>query len=91
MHARHLGDPGPTDVLAFDLGEGAGAAGEVFVSVERARAVARELDLPPDRELALYVVHGCLHLCGYDDRRPADRQRMRSLERAVLERLGYRA
>jgi probable rRNA maturation factor len=89
LHHRHLGDPRPTDVMAFDLGEdGNGPAGEVYVSVERALAVARARDLAPERELALYLVHGVLHLCGHDDRRPADRRRMRAAERAVLARLG---
>jgi probable rRNA maturation factor len=90
LHGRWLGDPRPTDVLAFELGEtGQGPAGELYVSVDRARAVARALDLPPERELALYVVHGCLHLCGHDDRRARPRARMRAAERTVLARLGF--
>ncbi len=90
LHASHLGDPSPTDVMAFELGEeGGGAEGELYVSVERARAEARARDLAPERELALYVVHGCLHLCGFDDRRAGPRVRMRAAERAVLARLGY--
>ena len=92
LHRRTLGDPSPTDVLAFDLGQQeAGPAGEVYVSVERARAEARARGISPEGELALYVVHGCLHLCGHDDRRPAARARMRAAERAVLSRLGYSA
>ena len=90
LHGRHLGDPSPTDVMAFDLAEeGGGPAGEVYVSVERARAEARARDLAPERELALYILHGCLHLCGHDDHRPRARARMRAAERAVLARLGY--
>ena len=90
LHGQHLADPSPTDVLAFDLGErGAGPAGELYVSVERARAEARSRGLAPEGELALYLVHGCLHLCGHDDRRPRARARMRAAERAVLLRLGY--
>lgn len=89
LHGEHLGDPSPTDVMAFDLGEaGRGPAGELYVSVERARAVARERDLAPEAELLLYVVHGCLHLCGHDDHAPRARARMRAAERAVLARLG---
>jgi probable rRNA maturation factor len=88
LHGERLGDPSPTDVMAFDLGPGKGVAGEVYVSAERARRVSRERDEPPERELALYVVHGCLHLCGFDDRRPRDRARMRAAERSVLSRLG---
>lgn len=90
LHGRYLADPSPTDVLAFDLGQsGAGPAGELYVSVERARAEARTRDLAPEGELALYIVHGCLHLCGHDDREPGTRARMRAAERAVLSRLGY--
>jgi len=90
LHQTHLGDPSVTDVLTFDLGEtGGGAAAELYVSVERARAVARERGFDPERELALYLVHGCLHLCGFDDREPRKRARMRAAERAVLTRLGY--
>jgi probable rRNA maturation factor len=85
MHAAHLGDPRPTDVMSFDLGgEGGPVEGELYVSVERAALVARRRALVPRRELALYVVHGCLHLVGFDDRTPAQRRRMRAAERAVL-------
>jgi probable rRNA maturation factor len=90
LHARHLGDPRPTDVMAFELGEeGGGPGGELYVSVERARAEARARALAPEGELALYVVHGCLHLCGHDDHAPRARARMRAAERTVLARLGH--
>ncbi len=90
LHAETLGDPSPTDVITFDLGEeGGGPAGELWVSVERARTVAAERGVPVARELALYLVHGALHLCGFDDREDADRARMRAAEARVLEVLGY--
>ena len=90
LHGEWLDDPSPTDVLSFDLGEaGGGPAGELVVSVDCARRVATERDMPAGRELALYLVHGALHLCGFDDREPADRARMRSAERSVLAALGY--
>jgi probable rRNA maturation factor len=87
MHAEHLGDPTPTDVMAFDLGPGEGPEGELYVSVDRACAEAQRRELQPARELALYVVHGCLHLCGFDDHGEAPRRRMRRAERAVLAAL----
>ncbi|HEX6883300.1 MAG TPA: rRNA maturation RNase YbeY [Planctomycetota bacterium] len=89
LHARHLGDARPTDVITFDLTGGAGAEAELYVSVQRARAEARARGLAPERELALYLVHGCLHLCGFDDRAPRARARMRRAEAEVLGRLGY--
>jgi probable rRNA maturation factor len=93
LHRDWLGDPSPTDVLSFDLGSEAGEpeagpVGEVVASVECAVRVARERRLPAGRELALYVVHGTLHLCGYDDREPKARAHMRAAEAAVLTRLG---
>lgn len=88
MHADWLDDPTPTDVISFDLGGGAGGPmGELYVSTERARAVARRRGLDVVREHLLYVVHGTLHLCGHDDRKPRDRARMRRAEGTVLARL----
>jgi probable rRNA maturation factor len=90
MHGEWLGDGSPTDVISFDLGEDEpGPVGELYVSAERARAVAAERGLDERRELALYVVHGALHLCGFDDHEPAERERMRAAEAIVLGSLGY--
>jgi probable rRNA maturation factor len=89
LHERFLGDPAPTDVLAFDLGDDGGPAGEVVVSVDRARDLAAERGVGLDRELALYLVHGALHLCGHDDHDEAERAAMRRAEAAVLAGLGF--
>ncbi|MCB9908684.1 MAG: rRNA maturation RNase YbeY [Planctomycetes bacterium] len=90
MHAEFLGDPSPTDVISFDLGdEGPGPVGELYVSVDCARRVAAERGVPVERELALYLVHGTLHLCGWDDHDPEDRAEMRQAEALVLGRLGF--
>ena len=90
LHGRFLGDQGPTDVMSFDLGEDTpGPGGELYVSLERAGARARERGVAVERELALYVVHGALHLCGYDDHEPEDRAAMRVAERAVMDELGF--
>lgn len=90
LHDEYLDDLTPTDVMAFDLGsEGGGPAGELYVSVDCARRVAAERGVAVQRELALYVVHGCLHLCGFDDHEDGDRARMRAAERELLRELGY--
>jgi probable rRNA maturation factor len=90
LHALHLGDPSTTDVITFDLSdEVTGPAGEIYASAVRARNVARDRGVPKRRELALYVVHGVLHLCGHDDRSRADRTRMRAAETKVLRGLGW--
>ena len=91
LHGEFLDDPSPTDVMSFALGDGPGPWGEVVVSVDCALRVAKERGVEPARELSLYVVHGTLHLCGFDDIEDADREAMRAAERAVLERLGLGA
>lgn len=90
LHERHLGDPGATDVITFDLGdEGEGPVGELYVSVERARDRAARRGVAVQRELTLYVVHGALHLCGFDDHAEAERERMRGAEARIMELLGF--
>ena len=74
----------PTDVLSFDYGDG---ELEVIVSVERAVAVAEQYRNTASRELALYIVHGILHLHGHDDLTPAQRRQMRAAERRLLAQL----
>jgi probable rRNA maturation factor len=91
LHRCFLGDDTPTDVMAFDLADGGlGPAAEIYASVTCARRVARARGVSAARELALYLVHGALHLCGHDDHRTADRRRMRRAERRILTALGYR-
>jgi probable rRNA maturation factor len=90
VHREFLGKDTTTDVISFRLdgdrpGEHDTTFGEVVVSVDTALREARRRKLPPDRELALYAIHGTLHLVGFDDHSPADRRRMRRVERRYLE------
>jgi probable rRNA maturation factor len=98
VHRRWLGLPGPTDVITFDLSAGTAGppqagvlAGDIVVSTETARRMARAVGWTPRQELAYYVVHGLLHLTGYDDHAPADRRVMRARERAVMKACGLPA
>ncbi|MBU0618538.1 MAG: rRNA maturation RNase YbeY [Planctomycetes bacterium] len=97
LHRRFLGRPGPTDVLSFDLDTDRRRGfieGEVVVcaDVARRRAARRSRSLQAARaELALYVVHGILHLAGYDDQTPAGFRRMHAREDELLSELGLGA
>jgi probable rRNA maturation factor len=62
----------------------------VVASAECAERVALELGHPPESELFFYVCHGLLHLCGWDDAAPENRERMLARQRVYLERLGMR-
>lgn len=64
--------------------------GEIVVSAETARRRAPEFGWTAHNELTLYLVHGVLHLCGYDDTSPSEVKLMRRRELEVLERLGLR-
>jgi probable rRNA maturation factor len=84
VHARWFGDPTPTDVISFLVDDTA----ELVVSVATARRVARAHGHAVRAEVALYVVHGLLHVLGHDDTTPRARVRMRAAECEVLQRLG---
>ena len=89
LNQQFLGHEGPTDVLSFVLDSGEGwLEGEVVVSADTAERQAPQFGWPAHDELLLYIVHGMLHMVGYDDRTPRQRSAMRRQERACLERIG---
>ena len=89
LNRQYLQHDYPTDVLSFLLEqEGPRLEGEVIVSADTAIRVARQLDWPPADELLLYVVHGTLHLVGYDDLEAHLLADMRDAERRVLAQFG---
>ncbi|HRI83755.1 MAG TPA: rRNA maturation RNase YbeY [Opitutaceae bacterium] len=87
LHAEFLADPTTTDVITFEGNPALGFAGEICVSVDTAAGYARRHRGKFSRELLLYVVHGWLHLAGYDDRQPAKKRRMRAAEARALRLL----
>lgn len=100
LNEQHLKHRGPTDVLTFDLtdepvesgrrsAEGSsGVHAEIVVSVDAARREAARRGHDVMAELALYVVHGTLHLLGHDDHRRVDAERMHTEEDVILTGLG---
>jgi probable rRNA maturation factor len=90
LNLKHLHHDWPTDVISFVLSEPdePELAGEVIVSAEMAAATASESAADARAELSLYMIHGLLHLCGYDDRRDEDTKLMREREAEALAREG---
>jgi probable rRNA maturation factor len=90
LNKRYLDHDEPTDVLSFPLSEpnAKKLAGELVIGVEVAQAQARERGHDVRQELALYVIHGLLHLCGYDDKTDEAAREMRQRERHYLAALG---
>ncbi len=90
LHASFLGDPSATDVITFAGTPAFRHAGEICVSADAAFSFAAGHRRGFSEELALYVVHGWLHLAGHDDRQAASRRRMRAAEARALSLLRAR-
>ena len=89
LNRRFLDHDWPTDVLSFVLDERDGhLEGEVVLSADTAATSARECGWPATDEQLLYVIHGMLHLVGYDDKSEAEAQAMRAAEQFYLRECG---
>lgn len=90
LNKRFLNHDEPTDVLSFPLSDAHARklAGELVVGVEVAKEQAQQRGHDVHAELTLYVVHGLLHLCGYNDKTADDARKMRERERHYLGELG---
>jgi probable rRNA maturation factor len=84
IHADFLEDPTTTDVITFEGNPKLGSAGEICVSADTAAHYATEHGHNFSDELTLYVVHGWLHLAGYDDLKPEKKRRMRVAEKRAM-------
>jgi probable rRNA maturation factor len=88
INKRFLEHDEPTDVITFPYSSGKVLVVELVIGVEVALEQARVGGHEVDAELALYVIHGLLHLVGYDDKDAHDRKQMRVRERYHLNGLG---
>ncbi len=91
LHRKFFNDPTITDCISFpmdkDVQGGFCYLGDVFVCPKQALDYAEDNGLDPYREVTLYIVHGLLHLLGYDDIDPLDRARMRAKEQKYMKML----
>ncbi len=78
LHRQFMNIAGPTDVLTFQHGE-------IVVSVETAQENAARFGVAVEDEIRLYVVHGFLHLLGYDDQTARGARAMESAQQRVLK------
>ena len=86
LNRRYLQHAGATDVLSFDLSvPGGGIIAQVIVCGDVAVRQARARRVGPQRELMLYIVHGLLHVMGYDDTTPQAAEKMRIRQEELLE------
>ena len=84
MNQQYLHHDYYTDIITFDLGDGTAIEGELYISVDRVKDNAINMDVPYLDELQRVIIHGILHLCGYKDKKQADQLKMRQLEDRYL-------
>ena len=77
LHKEFCGIPGPTDVLAFQHGE-------IVISADTAATQARMFHSNVTAEIQLYVLHGLLHLAGFDDATPSKHRQMHQLQKKLM-------
>jgi probable rRNA maturation factor len=77
LHRRFMNEPSPTDVITFQHGE-------IVISAETAKRQARKFASTLRHELRLYVVHGLLHLHGFDDKTAAGAAEMKRVQEKLV-------
>jgi probable rRNA maturation factor len=90
FNKKYKGSSRATDVLSFYIHDDLGRTsdiGEIFISVDRALENSHTFGTGFQEELVLYVIHGVLHLFGYDDRSAKERRRMRDKESEIMGKI----
>ena len=92
LHEEYFNDPSPTDCITFPIDEKEEdtfyrVLGDVFVCPEVALSYSQTHILDVEEELTLYIVHGLLHLLGYDDIQEQDRIKIRAEELSCMNHL----
>lgn len=91
LHARFFNDPSVTDCITFPLesapGEENTLQGEIFICPWQAKEYVEKKAFDVYEELTLYAVHGLLHLLGFDDLTPVERQQMKRQEKRLMSYL----
>ncbi|WP_045834608.1 rRNA maturation RNase YbeY [Hyphomicrobium sp. 99] len=90
LNEQFRGKAKPTNVLSFPAGNGAsdGQLGDIIIALETVEREADEQGVPFEHHLQHLVVHGVLHLLGYDHETTADAERMEAIEIEILSKLG---
>lgn len=91
LHADFFDDPSPTDCISFPMDDASDAGykvlGDIFINPKAAIEYAKTENSDPYEELTLYLIHGILHLLGYDDLTEEETKKMREAEKIHLDHL----
>ena len=75
-----------TDVICFDYSEGKIVRGEIYISVDTVRSNAKKYKVSYDSEILRVIIHGVLHLCGYNDKSEKEKAEMRVMENTWMKK-----
>jgi rRNA maturation RNase YbeY len=89
INKEHLNHNYFTDIITFNFCEKNEISGDLFISVHRVKDFAKTNKLTFVNELHRVIVHGVLHLCGFNDKSTKEKQKMRKLENLFLEKLKH--
>lgn len=87
MNQEYLEHDYYTDIITFDYCDGSLISGDLFISIDRVRDNAEQMQLPFLQELSRVIIHGVLHLLGYGDKQPESEKTMRQKEDHYLSLL----
>ena len=89
LHAKYFNDPTPTDVITFpgeSNRDGAFTVGDIAICLDVAREQASDAGHSIEEEIVFLATHGLLHLCGWDDQTPGNRESMLQRQRYLMDR-----
>jgi len=84
INKKHLNHDYYTDIITFDYCVEKIVSGDLYISIDRVKENSKTFKQSFTNELTRVVIHGVLHLCGYNDKTEADQKRMRNLENKYL-------
>lgn len=87
INRKYLKREDYTDIITFDYCEGNTLSGDMFISIDRVRENAEKYRVEFETELMRVLFHGILHLAGYNDKSPEEREEMRKKEDYYLKNL----
>lgn len=88
INRQHLNHDYYTDIITFDLSQNEQTSGELYISIERVKDNAQQLQVKPLEEITRVIIHGALHLLGYGDKTTKEQTLMRSTENKYLYKYG---
>ena len=87
MNVEHLGHDFYTDIITFDYSENDIVSGDLFISKDRVEDNANQFKEPFEKEIHRVIIHGVLHLLGYNDKTEEEQKKMREKENFYLDKL----